>query len=429
MTRRNTWIYIFSIIFLGIVLFLLRHFFVKSIIERNNSQLKQSIIEYIENEYRLDGSKPFIMYPTKLDSLGNFKLTETQIDSMQEYITNFLLKPYKDFNDSILEQTDFVPFIKYPQEKDSLGNYQFTPDDMEMIKGYIEFLSEKVDSTIAECKKEISNDIERLNMWVSIWIGLLSFLGIFIPIILNLSATKDIDNKIGKSEKISEDAKRKALETESIVKDVGLKTDNIDKNVEKIELRTDELSKLIEEAGGKISNYDEKYIIIDEQIAKIDKESEEAKKMSEESSQASNNALKNVSSIEEKINKVEAILWQINALSKIKSLDFHRIAITSNLTINKFLKNRFVSIKVAFEKCNKHKITSANALFKDSLEEFILSFHQFPRYLEKREIMTLVDELKIAISELLISDEYSEILYIKVINLIQALIDLLDKEK
>ena len=58
----------------------------------------------------------------------------------------------------------------------------------------------KANKEIDKAKEEIGRDIDRLNMWVSIWIGVIGFLGIFVPIIINVDTTKNAEFAKEKSE-------------------------------------------------------------------------------------------------------------------------------------------------------------------------------------------------------------------------------------
>ncbi len=426
MIRRNITILIIITLFLALFLFVLRHFMVNRIIEKNNREIENSVIELIKKEYRLDGGKPFIMYPHKLDSLGNYKLKEHEIEVIQKHIAKVLLKPYKAFNDSILKKTDFVPFVKYPQEKDSLGNYQLTPADLEMIKGYIKFLTDKVDEYIEATKAEIEHSIAKLNMWVSIWIGILGLFGALVPIFLNYSSTKDIDKKIGNTVELSQNAIKKAEISVKMVDGVNIKTDKINANLEDVVRRNADVSESLESTQKTLSSYETKYEKLHERIVIIEKESDETNKNLEESKESIEIAKERASASVEKSDKVEAILWQINSLSKIKSLDFHRLALFPEMPVETFLINRFDSIRSAFIKCNEIKLSvSDDVLFKDSLEEFVISFHQLPKYLDRRDVLDKVDEIKLCIAEFLDMEKYNEELYSKLDKLFIELNELL----
>jgi hypothetical protein len=56
----------------------------------------------------------------------------------------------------------------------------------------LNFLTKQVETEVNRSKEEIDRDIDRLNYWVTIWVGIIGFLGIFIPVIINI----DISNNI-----------------------------------------------------------------------------------------------------------------------------------------------------------------------------------------------------------------------------------------
>src|SRR5690606_16809805 len=76
----------------------------------------------------------------------------------------------------------------------------------------------------------------RLNMWVSIWIGVIGFLGIFIPIILNIDVSKRVSEakeEAGKakaeSEKAKSDSEKASNEANEALKKINGAQTQIDK--------------------------------------------------------------------------------------------------------------------------------------------------------------------------------------------------------
>jgi hypothetical protein len=90
------------------------------------------------------------------------------------------------------KETSFRPFFLFPESVDSSGNYKLTKAQLEDLKNHIVFLTNQVDKAVTQTKDEINKEIDRINTWVSIWIGVLGFLGVFIPIVINYKASEDI---------------------------------------------------------------------------------------------------------------------------------------------------------------------------------------------------------------------------------------------
>jgi hypothetical protein len=98
--------------------------------------------------------------------------------------------------DSLLSNYNIPMIISEPSIKDSIGNYTITHDAWSKLEKYILYQANRTEQIVQRSQNEISQDVERLNMWVSIWIGILGLFGAIIPIIVNFAATKGFDKKI-----------------------------------------------------------------------------------------------------------------------------------------------------------------------------------------------------------------------------------------
>lgn len=91
---------------------------------------------------------------------------------------------------------EVVPTFKFPSRNNNSQLYTLTDQQCSDLKNHLIYLSEKVSDAVDDTKKEIDLDIQRLNNWITIWIGVLSILGIFFPFAINYFTTKDIDKKL-----------------------------------------------------------------------------------------------------------------------------------------------------------------------------------------------------------------------------------------
>ncbi len=194
----------FSGISLIVLFWIQRDNQVEYIIKANNDKIVEIVQDTIKKQFRLDGGTPFILYPQR-DSV----LSKDEQKRLQDHLKKIIINTYINPNDSILMAKDFVPFIIYPNKKNKLGNYTLTTEQLEGINKHIQFLTNKIDLAVSDTKEEVNRDIDRLNLWVSVWIGAMALLGLFTPLYVNYHSTKDIDNlknKIGGLDDIREKA-------------------------------------------------------------------------------------------------------------------------------------------------------------------------------------------------------------------------------
>lgn len=189
--------------------------------EKDVSTVIQSVVR---EQSQRDLLLPKIVF-INVDSVNRNALS----DSLSAKVVQILTKKYlaDDFN---VTSTDFdlKPFYVLPGKADKKGNYVLTENQLADLRGYLEFLGKKVESEVDKSKEEISRDIDRLNLWVSIWIGVIGFLGIFIPIIINVDTSKSAELATIKSDEAF-DKSEKAIgliesKKESIAKIEGIET-------------------------------------------------------------------------------------------------------------------------------------------------------------------------------------------------------------
>lgn len=140
------------------------------------------------------------------DSSSKKELNDTLIGRISEILAQkYLHNDTSKFNDIQLK-----PFFVLPKKPNRNGSYTLTETQLNELKSHIDFLTKQVDLEIEKAKEEVGRDIDRLNMWVTIWIGVIGFLGIFIPIIINV----DTSSKIGEIEIKASHAETKANQAE-----------------------------------------------------------------------------------------------------------------------------------------------------------------------------------------------------------------------
>lgn len=166
--------------------------------ERDEATTK-TISEILKQE-----SKAHSLLPDVL--IINVSSKERQLisDSIRMEVSKFLVDRYtrKNIDTSQVEIRPYVSFL----EKDN--NKAITVEQIAELKKHIEFLVENCNKAVEDSKRNIDTEISKINIWVTIWIGVFGLLGIFIPIVVNLKSfdtLKEIETKANAAEsKISE---------------------------------------------------------------------------------------------------------------------------------------------------------------------------------------------------------------------------------
>ncbi len=169
---------------------------VKSLIKSEKAEISEVIQNTIRDQVNLKLLLPQLVF-INVDGDSKKRISDSVINQIAEVLSQKYTQ--KDIKPSDLEIT---PYFLFPTKPDKLGRYTLTDEQLEQFKNHLNFLASQVDKSVLATKEEIDRDISRLNMWVSIWIGVIAFLGIFVPIILNVNTTKQAE----KAEKLSIEA-------------------------------------------------------------------------------------------------------------------------------------------------------------------------------------------------------------------------------
>ncbi len=205
----------------------------KDLQDKVSTIIKKSINQQLE-------TNPFLpdVVLINVDSVQNKQLT----DSLKQKITSFLTNYYLNKNKKIdFDNLDFEPFFFFPQKPSNNGEYLLTSDQIEALNGHIKYLAKKVELEVNRTKEEVGRDIDRLNTWVTIWIGFIGLIGIFIPIILQIDVSKNASEALKRAnvaEEKSTEAKNKATDAISLLKSKEEsinKIENIEQKVQHIE--------------------------------------------------------------------------------------------------------------------------------------------------------------------------------------------------
>lgn len=98
--------------------------------------------------------------------------------------------------DTLLKRINAASIISEPLIKDKSGNYILTQTEWDKLEGYIIYQANRTEEIVQQSRDETSKDIERLNVWITIWIGVLGLFGAILPFLVNFAATKDFEKTV-----------------------------------------------------------------------------------------------------------------------------------------------------------------------------------------------------------------------------------------
>ncbi len=359
------------------------YIWIERVVNNQQEQISQTIINTINEQAKKNLLLPEIVF-INADAIDKKQFSE----SFKTEIVSVLSKKYLNNDKFNLKDISFQPFFVFPESADSLGDYKLTKSQLEELKNHIVFLTNQVDKAVSQTKDEINKEIDRINTWVSIWIGVLSIFGTIIPLFYNYKNNEDL-KKIKEEAGEAKDKSEKAhnlIETHSEalakVKDVG-------KDLAKIKTDFDGFKNEIE-------------------IAKI---------TSIESLGVANNA--NVKAI-----KVEKLISTLNDVSKIKDLDASFLLYNGRPfeTLKRYLKEIYSNLSNCSDLFNDPIIK--DVLRQLSLRLYLLSISGF---IKNPRIFELLNQFALDLSNR-IGQPISIETYNKVISLLYALNENLESE-
>lgn len=328
---------------------------------RQQKEVSEIIANIIKEQSKKDLLLPKIVF-INIDSLAKKDLDE----KLTARITDLLTTKYLADDKTQFKDIDLKPFFVLPKA-DKQGNYILKESQLTELKNHIEFLTKQVDLEVDRTKEEVGKDIDRLNMWVTIWIGVIGFLGIFIPIIINIDTAKSAERAIEKSN-----------EAETKSNDAIGKINAAQNKIDKI----DGIETKVSEAESKIDGI----------LSKVN----DAETKSSEASTKAENALS-------KIKETENVLTAMSAIGNLKDIDTTTLQYINN-PIEVVIKTLH-SIHLGLSNCNNQ---SDNEIVKDCLRQLgvklqLLTFFKFM----KREQTELINVFVKSVSDKL-NNDYGE---------------------
>ncbi len=168
---------------------------------------KKEVSDLIKSTIKIQNEKGLLLPKFVFINLSEKEKNKIS-DTIANQISDFLISKY--LRDTTHKPSKTNPYFILPSKPDKEGRYTLTEEQLVELKGHIDFLTKQVDAEVERTKEEVGRDIDRLNTWVSIWIGVIGFLGIFIPIVINLDVLKSVSD----ASKTAGDAQSKADEAQ-----------------------------------------------------------------------------------------------------------------------------------------------------------------------------------------------------------------------
>jgi hypothetical protein len=229
-------------IILSIVIFLLigGHLLTYHYINKEKEDRVRIINNILTNASKEKALIPDIILIGRKDSTTSFSDS-----ALKKELLNFLTNKYAEGNLKANKIFDIKPYLDTSEIK----------NEAKIIK-HIEFLSETVKNAIEDSKRNIDTEISKINTWVTIWIGIIGFIGIFLPIVINIKsfdALRDVQNDARQAKVESENAEKKSTDAMLLLDKHKEQLEGLDGNIKKV----GEFEKTIEEQKKRIKEIDE----------------------------------------------------------------------------------------------------------------------------------------------------------------------------
>lgn len=294
-TNDKTYGYLKLTIILMIVFVLLACIVWESRVSVLNGRQQKEVSAVIHNVVQ-EQTKKNLLLPQivfiNADSSSKKELNEKLI----EQISSVLTKKYLANNTTKFSDIELKSFFVLPKVKNKNGSYNLTESQLNELNQHLDFLTKQVDLAVNSSKDEIANDINRLNTWMTLWIGIIGFFGIFIPIVINFDTSKSAEKATEKSET----AFTKAGEAITKIDNAQTKIDKVDG----IELRI---------------------LTAENTIGRIETKANKAEGKSTEAEKKANEANEKAKDAIEQSIKVENVLAAINAIGNLKDIDLNTL--------------------------------------------------------------------------------------------------------
>jgi hypothetical protein len=176
--------------------------------DKRFEKIQNSISEILKDEAQVHSLLPDIL-------IINIPKNEQNliIDSLQKYLSLALADRYLSNTKNIIQKEGLQPYLTFLDNPKNLQKISLTKQQLTELKKHIEFLVSTVDNAIESSKANIDTEFNKINTWVTIWVGVIGFLGIFLPIVINFRSFSTLQ----KLEKDSREANKNATHAKGII--------------------------------------------------------------------------------------------------------------------------------------------------------------------------------------------------------------------
>jgi len=425
--------------FLILLLFHYKTRYVLNEIEKHNEKIERTILKTVKDNFKINNISALSVEINSFDTIKKeIKLSNENIEKIERHITDELSDYYKNQDSTSLNQS--IPFIVFPELKDKQGNIILKSTDLENIQNHIKFLTEKTDLAVRDVKDELGRDIDRLNLWTSIWIAILAIFGAFLPIYIGFSTQSQTDKRFneikgdleGKSNALKKKIDDDIFNAKTEFGEIKLNADSAlqsAKNAEVKSLKVQEdinnHEKSFELIKSDVSNIEINIIAQSKELEIIKTASKEAFERTEQVELKLKNAIDDSEKALDKSDKAEKLLYFSHALSNLKRMDLQNLP-NSGDKLYEYLSRTFNSINIHFEALKT--IPIEDTLFQLYIKELMQNLNIIKRLVDNRDVLKEIDSLIVLLNSLLKSTDNNKSDIIENINILfKTLIDKFNK--
>lgn len=252
-TETKTYLYFFKIISIPALLLVIIILLIRNDKENHLKAKQEKEISKIINNTIEEYSKKNLLLP-KLVFINTDSLTDKQFkDTLKKQVVDLLTRQYLKDDTAQFSNIALQPFfINTASQNIKDKKFSFTQEMYDNLIKHLEFLTKQVDVEVTRTKEEVDRDINRLNTWVTLWVALIGFLGIFFPLFINYEIKSVADKALSNANQALDGAKNISAKMD----EAEIKVKNAISLAEKTEHKTEKLL-LATNAVGSLRNMDE----------------------------------------------------------------------------------------------------------------------------------------------------------------------------
>lgn len=163
----------------------------------------------------------------------NIKLLNKQFDKNEKWLSNSK------------QSTNPLANVRV----DSTKIYALKEEDLQKFNDHIDYLTDKVEGEVKRTQENNQYDIDRVNTFLAIGIGLLAIIGGLLPIFVNFFSKEHLEKRLEDIQEQSKDISTTAAEAKGISDKALKKAELAEKEAEKATKSADNIEKTIRQLG------------------------------------------------------------------------------------------------------------------------------------------------------------------------------------